>query len=190
MQSSLLVGFKYQHSTKLAVMWLLQLCKGQELTLLANEVCLKMLMVSFSHPNYSLALPGSITVVLLIWTVLLMQQSADEQGICAYSTEHIYQVLVAKPYSVMSSIQIPAHLALKEGKRNCTGQKKRSARPTVVGYTSNVCTLYHFSDCSIVLQFLFSVSLQKNKKFVLSLSLADRNRYKERLQRVQKLQIS
>lgn len=48
---------------------------------------------------------------------------------------------------------------------------------------------YHFSDYSIILQFLFCVSLHTKKiikKLVLSLLLADRNRYKDRLQRMQK----
>lgn len=61
------------HSRKLAVMWLSWLCKEkEELILLANEVSLTMVMISFSHPNYSLALLGSTAVVLLIWSNLLM----------------------------------------------------------------------------------------------------------------------
>lgn len=57
-------------SRKLAVMWLSWLCKEkEELILLANEVSLKMVMISFS---LSLALPGSTTVVLSIWSNSLM----------------------------------------------------------------------------------------------------------------------
>lgn len=150
-----------------------------------------MFMISFSHPKYSSALPGSITAVLSIWSILLMQQSADEQGISVYSTEHIYQVLAAKPFSVMNSIQIPAHLALKTGKRKCTGQKEACVtyhggphiRCVHTLSITSLTTLQYYSSCSVCLY-------TKIKKPVPSLSLVDGNRYKERLQRMQKPQIS